>query len=214
MPGTQAAERTQANLCDAYSVIQSVANRYGLIDVVGQAVDRHITAANLSGDPLRPAVAAYRRVTHQLRWGHFDTAQRSLTRARDGITDIPNAVTYVSVLDGRVVGYYAIAVANVTSESAPVAVAKGAPRQVPCLLLARSAVDQGMQGFGLGRGLLVDALRRTVGLADSVGIRALLVHARDDAARQFYLTQAEFLESPSDPLHLLLPMNDIVRSLR
>ncbi len=124
-----------------------------------------------------------------------------------------NAVTYVSVLDGRVVGYYAIAVANVTSESAPVAVARGAPRQVPCLLLARLAVDRSMQSFGLGRGLLVDTLRRTVGLADSVGIRALLVHARDDAARQFYLAQAEFLESPSDPLHLLLPVKDIVRSL-
>jgi GNAT superfamily N-acetyltransferase len=117
------------------------------------------------------------------------------------------------MLDGRVVGYYAIAVANVTSESAPVAVARGAPRQVPCLLLARLAVDRSMQSFGLGRGLLVDTLRRTVGLADSVGIRALLVHARDDAARQFYLAQAEFLESPSDPLHLLLPVKDIVRSL-
>jgi GNAT superfamily N-acetyltransferase len=124
-----------------------------------------------------------------------------------------NATTYVTVLDGRVVGYYAIAVANVTSESAPVAVAKGAPRQVPCLLLARLAVDRSIQGFGLGRGLLVDTLRRTVGLADSVGIRALLVHSRDDAARQFYLAQAEFLESPSDPLHLLLPVKDIVRSL-
>ena len=124
-----------------------------------------------------------------------------------------NSVTYVSMLDGRVVGYYAIAVANVTSESAPVAVARGAPRQVPCLLLARLAVDRSMQSFGLGRGLLVDTLRRTVGLADSVGIRALLVHARDDAARQFYLAQAEFLESPSDPLHLLLPVKDIVRSL-
>ena len=124
-----------------------------------------------------------------------------------------NSVTYVSLLDGRVVGYYAIAVANVTSESAPVAVARGAPRQVPCLLLARLAVDRSMQSFGLGRGLLVDTLRRTVGLADSVGIRALLVHARDDAARQFYLAQAEFLESPSDPLHLLLPVKDIVRSL-
>jgi GNAT superfamily N-acetyltransferase len=121
-----------------------------------------------------------------------------------------NSVTYVSVLDGRVVGYYAIAVANVTSESAPVAVARGAPRQVPCLLLARLAVDRSMHSFGLGRGLLVDTLRRTVGLADSVGIRALLVHARDDAARQFYLAQAEFLESPSDPLHLLLPVKDIV----
>ena len=65
VPGTQAAERTQANLCDAYSVIQSVANRYGLVDVVGQAVDRHLAAAGLSGDPLRPAVAAYRRAGRQ-----------------------------------------------------------------------------------------------------------------------------------------------------
>lgn len=103
--------------------------------------------------------------------------------------------------------------ANVTSESAPVPVAEGAPRQVPGLLLARLAVDRSMQGFGLGGGLLIDALRRTVGLADSVGIRALLVHSRDGAARQFYLAQAEFLESPSDPLHLLLPVKDIERSL-
>lgn len=124
-----------------------------------------------------------------------------------------NAVTYVSVLDGRVVGYYAIAVACVTSDVAPERVGKGAPRQVPCLLLARLAVDRKVQGFGLGRGLLVDALRRTVGLADAVGIRALLVHSQDDAARQFYLAQAEFLESPTDPLHLMLPVKDIVRSL-
>lgn len=125
-----------------------------------------------------------------------------------------NAVTYVSVLDERVVGYYAIAVANVTSEAAPVSVAKAAPKQVPCLLLARLAVDQRMQGLGLGRGLLADVLRRTVDLADVVGIRALLVHSRDESARQFYCAQAEFLESPSDPLHLLLPVKDIVRSLR
>jgi GNAT superfamily N-acetyltransferase len=124
-----------------------------------------------------------------------------------------NTVTYVTVLDGRVVGYYAIAVASVARELAPAAVAKGAPRHVPCLLLARLAVDRNTQGYGLGRGLLVDALKRTVGLADSVGIRALLVHARDDAARQFYLAQAEFLASPSDPLHLLLPVKDIIRSL-
>jgi len=124
-----------------------------------------------------------------------------------------NAVTYVSVLDGRVVGYYAIAVANVTSAAAPTPVARGAPRQIPCLLLARLAVDQRMQGLGIGAGLLADVLKRTVGLADSVGIRALLVHARDDQARQFYLAHAEFLESPSDPLHLLLPVKDIAQSL-
>ena len=124
-----------------------------------------------------------------------------------------NAVTYVTVLDGRVVGYYAIAVANVTRESAPAPVAKNTPNHVPCLLLARLAVDRNMQGCGLGRGLLVDALTRTVDLADSVGIRALVLHTRDDAARRFSLAQAEFLESPSDPLHLLLPVKDIIRTL-
>jgi GNAT superfamily N-acetyltransferase len=125
-----------------------------------------------------------------------------------------NAVTYVSVLDGRVVGYYAIAVANVASAAAPAPLSRGTPKQIPCLLLARLAVDQSMQGLGLGRGLLADALRRTVGLADAVGIRALLVHARDDEARRFYLAQTEFLDSPSDPLHLLLPVADIDRALR
>lgn len=124
-----------------------------------------------------------------------------------------NSVTYVSVLDKRVVGYYAIAVANVTREAVPVPVARGAPTQIPCLLLARLAVDQRMRGLGLGRGLLADVLRRTVGLADAVGIRALLVHARDDEARRFYLAHAEFLDSPSDPLHLLLPVKDIGRAL-
>ncbi|MGH3973328.1 MAG: hypothetical protein ACRDS9_08380 [Pseudonocardiaceae bacterium] len=104
--------------------------------------------------------------------------------------------------------------ANVANEAAPWPVAKGAPRQVPCLLLVRLAVDRSMQGLGLGRGLLADVLRRTVGLADAVGIRALLVHARDDAARQYYLAQVEFLESPSDHLHLLLPVKDIDRTLR
>lgn len=120
-----------------------------------------------------------------------------------------NAVTYVSVLDGRVVGYYAIAVAGVGSDDAPPGVRKNAPRQVPCLLLARLAVDRSVHGRGLGRGLLADALRRTVGLAESVGLRALLVHARDQEAKAFYLAQAEFLESPTDPLHLLLPITVI-----
>ena len=79
---------------------------------------------------------------------------------------------------------------------------------------SRLAVDQSMQGLGLGRGLLADVLRRAVGLADAVGIRVLLVHARDDEARRFYLAHAEFLDSPSDPLHLLLPVRDIDRALR
>lgn len=91
---------------------------------------------------------------------------------------------------------------GVEKASAPERVAKGGvPAQVPCLLLARLAVDVREQGSGLGRGLLVDALRRSVRVEGEVGIRALLIHARDEDARDFYLHYGE-CASPTDPLHL------------
>lgn len=116
-----------------------------------------------------------------------------------------NASTFVAARGQRVVGYYALATGGVEKAGAPERVAKGGvPAQVPCLLLARLAVDVREQGSGLGRGLLVDALRRTVRVADEVGIRALLIHARDETARDFYLHHGELVESPTDPLHLFL----------
>jgi GNAT superfamily N-acetyltransferase len=120
-----------------------------------------------------------------------------------------NATTYVSTYQGRVVGYYAITVAGYERSAAPEAIAKRAPESVPCFLLARLAADIDWQGRGLGSGLLSDALRRVLLLSESVAAPALLVHARDEAARDFYLRQAEFLQSPVEPLHLLLPMKTI-----
>lgn len=76
------------------------------------------------------------------------------------------------------------------------------------MLLARLAVDAGHKGIGLGRALLKDALIRTARAADIAGIRALLVHAKDEAARDWYL-QWEFEPSATDPLHLFLLMKDI-----
>ena len=117
-----------------------------------------------------------------------------------------SATTYVSHLDGRIAGYYAITVASYDRAGAPLDVAKGAPAQVPCILLARLAVDQEWGGKGVGAGLLYDALRRAVFISTSVGARAVLVHARDEDARAFYLHLGDFVESPVDPLHLLVPM--------
>ena len=117
-----------------------------------------------------------------------------------------NATTYVSSAGGRVVGYYAITLGAYARSDAPAVLVKNAPEQVPCLLLARLAVDVEWQGRGLGAALLRDALERFVVLGDSVGARCALVHARDDEAREFYLRQGDFLPSPVDPLHLLAPM--------
>lgn len=126
-----------------------------------------------------------------------------------------NATTYVTLLDGLVVGYYALAVGAIEREAAPERVRKGGvPTQVPCLLLARLAVDRSVSGRGVGRSLLVRAIQRSVAIAEEVGVRALLVHARDDEARAFYLHHAEFHPSPTDPLHLLLLMKDARRAMR
>ena len=121
-----------------------------------------------------------------------------------------NATTYVTTTaDGRVVGYYAITVAGYERAAAPELIAKHAPETLPCFLLARLAVDMDWQGCGLGWGLLRDAMQRTLLLCDSIAAPALLVHARDDEARDFYTHHAEFLQSPVDPLHLFLPMKTI-----
>ena len=90
--GTELSEQVAALLADGYSLMHAAANRYGLVDVVAQAVDRHVDAAERSGDPLRPAVAAYRRTNHQMRYGNFTAALRSLQRAERGIADIAGPI--------------------------------------------------------------------------------------------------------------------------
>lgn len=116
-----------------------------------------------------------------------------------------NARVFVAARNELVVGYYALATAGVEKTEAPETIKKGGvPAQIGCLLLARLAVAQKEHGRGLDRGLLVDAIRRSVRIAEDAGVRALLIHARDDDARRFYMHQAEFQESPTDPLHLFL----------
>lgn len=82
------------------------------------------------------------------------------------------------------------------------------PDPVPAILLSRLAVDRYEQGKGLGAHLLRDAVHRCVQAAELIGVRALLVHAARDEARSFY-AHFGFEQSPTDPLHLLLPIADI-----
>jgi len=120
-----------------------------------------------------------------------------------------SAQTYVATCAEVVTGFYSLAVGSVAPGVAAARVVKGLAQQpVPVMLLARLAVDQKHQGAGLGRALLRDALIRTARAADIAGIRALLVHAKDEAARNWYL-QWEFEASVTDPLHLYLLMKDL-----
>ena len=115
----------------------------------------------------------------------------------------------MSCHSGTFVGFYSLAVGSVEPSSAAPRVTKGIPQHpVPVMMLARLAVVLQHQGAGLGKALLKDALLRTAQAADIAGIRALLVHAKDEPARQWYL-HWEFEPSPSDPFHLFLLMKDI-----
>jgi GNAT superfamily N-acetyltransferase len=65
------------------------------------------------------------------------------------------------------------------------------------------AVDQRAQGIKLGASLLQDAVKRCAMVSQDAGIRALLVHALHDRAKQFYEYYG-FQASPVHPLTLLL----------
>ena len=81
------------------------------------------------------------------------------------------------------------------------------------ILLARLAVDSTEQGRGLGAALLKDALIRTIQAAEIAGLRAILVHAKDDSAERFY-EKFGFEPSPIDDDHLFLRLSDILSSVR
>ena len=120
-----------------------------------------------------------------------------------------SAQTCVCCRDDVVVGFYSLVVGSVDPEAAPSRVMKGLARHpVPVMILARLAVDTQHQRKGLGQALLRDALLRTAQAADIAGIRCLLIHAKDDAARRWYESW-EFEPSPSDPYHLFLMIKDI-----
>jgi GNAT superfamily N-acetyltransferase len=123
------------------------------------------------------------------------------------------AKTYVAHRGGRVVGYHALAAGSVLKDEAPERIAQGiANHPVAVILLARLAVDKSEHGKGLGKALLRDALARISQAADLVGVRAVLVHAINDSARDFYLHHG-FQPSPVDPMALMMLMKDLRASI-
>ncbi len=102
-----------------------------------------------------------------------------------------------------VVGYYALAVGAVSHQVATAAVRRNMPDPVPVMVLARLAVDQRAQGIKLGASLLQDAVKRCAMVSQHAGIRAVLVHALHDRAKQFY-EHYGFQASAVHPMTLFL----------
>lgn len=125
-----------------------------------------------------------------------------------------SAKTFVVADDNRVAGYFSLTVGQVDTLEAPERIRKGMGQYpVPVVILARLAVSQQDQRRGIGVGLLQDAIRRTMLIAEQAGIRAMLTHPIDEDAAQFY-TRLGFIASPLREQQLLLLLKDARRWLR
>ena len=116
--------------------------------------------------------------------------------------------------ESRVLGYYAINAHAIEAEDLPSSLVKGAPGHgyVPAACLSMVGVDQSVQGRGLGRALLVDALRRLEIASRTVGIKAIVLDVLEDggsiafAKRQRFYERMGFVPFPSRPSRMFIAM--------
>ncbi len=136
--------------------------------------------------------------------------------ARQAHTAGTSRVRVVTEVDDRkVLAYYGWSMATVLITDVPERFREGAGRYPqPVALLARLGVAFEHEGRGLGAGLLQDVIARTAQLGVEIGCRGLLVHAESAEARDFHLHLIPAFETaPTDDLHLLLLVKDILKTL-
>ena len=108
----------------------------------------------------------------------------------------------------RVCGYYALAAGSVAHLEATSSVRRNMPDPIPVIVLGRLAVDHRAQGIKLGAALLQDAVNRSVAVSQNAGVRALLIHALHETARQFY-EHYGFQASALHPMTLMLRLGGV-----
>lgn len=106
----------------------------------------------------------------------------------------------------QVIGYYSLSTGAIQRESAPEAFRRNMPEPIPIVLLARLAVDRRYQQQRWGGKLLREAVMRSMLIAETIGVRGLVVHALTDEAKAFY-QRFGFSVSPIQPHTLVLALH-------
>ncbi len=161
--------------------------------------------APLPGADLRPP----ERLTDAHDLSGFASTEPALDdwlRKRALASEGRTARTYVvCVGPRRVVGFYALANGAVQRNVATSKVRRNAPDPVPVMVLGRLATDKEWEGRGIGKGMLRDAILRTLAAAEIAGVGAILVHAISERAKQFYLGFG-FTPSDLEPMTLMITL--------
>lgn len=111
-----------------------------------------------------------------------------------------------------VVGYYSVSAAVIEFAFLPETLKKKLPKYpAPVMLIGQLAVDQNLQGAGLGRILLMHSLSRAIRVSEQMAIFAVRVDAVDEKSKAFYLKYG-FVALQDAPFSLLLPLKTIKNS--
>jgi GNAT superfamily N-acetyltransferase len=150
----------------------------------------------------------------------FDCGETSLDLYlhRYANQDIRRRVTRVFVASypgepQRVIGYYSLSAGSLAAADLPEKFRRRLPKYpVPVALLGRLAIDKSHQGQGIGAILIADALQRIAMASQVMAVYAVVVDALNESAAEFY-RQFGFIQLPSQPLKLLLPMDTVTRTV-
>lgn len=172
----------------------------------------------MSGEPDRPAppLSAPVPLTADHDLSTFDCGEPALDewlRHRALKNESRFSRTYVVCSGSTVVAYVSISAGSVERGETPGRIRRNAPDQIPVSIIGRLAVSRPYAGKGLGSDLLADALTRIASASRIIGVAAVMVHAKDKAAKRFYLRCAEFLEYPGDSRTLFLPIETVIAAL-
>jgi GNAT superfamily N-acetyltransferase len=116
----------------------------------------------------------------QSRW----LKEHALVNHRLGITR-----TFVAPYAGtsRVGAFFGLSAASVVKSNLPRKLQiHGTPGFIPAILIARLAVDQPLQGQGIGRGILIATLDQCLRAWDEVAFNVIIVDAAGEKAQRLY----------------------------
>lgn len=120
--------------------------------------------------------------------------------------------TFVVTFNQQVIGFYCLAAGAIDHQEAPGKVKRNMPNPIPVIVIGRLAVDLNWQNQGIGSGLLKHAILKSIEVSQQLGVRAILVHALDQAAYEFYLKRG-FIASPVSPYTLMITLKDAINAI-
>ena len=112
----------------------------------------------------------------------------------------------------EIIAYMTIVVCEVFTDDIPHNWKRKYPRKIPAAKLARLAVANNSQRKGYGELLLIDAMQKTLNVAENMGIAGLFVDAKHEKAKAYY-SQFGFISMPEQLENLFLPLSTLEKNM-